>query len=82
MDPNGTLSLQPLSISQHLLPKIALLPLPVMAEKGKGTLRNRGKGHGEPSNPEHENTQDDEHVDVVYQNPVRGCLSNIMRALC
>ncbi|PPQ73570.1 hypothetical protein CVT26_010371 [Gymnopilus dilepis] len=40
-----------------------------MAEKGKGSLRNRGKGVAEPSSPRIDDTQDDEHVDVVYQNP-------------
>ncbi|KAF9530402.1 glycosyltransferase family 39 protein [Crepidotus variabilis] len=39
-----------------------------MASKGKSTLRQR-VGHGEASNIEYESTQDDEHVEVVYQNP-------------
>ncbi len=49
--------------------------MPVMSSRS--SLRNRGghseSGHSEsePTNFEFDNTQDDEHVNVVYQNPVR-----------
>ncbi|KAF9482561.1 O-mannosyltransferase [Pholiota conissans] len=39
-----------------------------MAGKGKATLRHRGRAES-PSHLEHSDTQDDEHVDTVYQNP-------------
>jgi len=42
-----------------------------MAGKGKAALRQRVGHSAEPSNLEYESTQDDEHVDVFYQNPVR-----------
>ncbi|PPQ91880.1 hypothetical protein CVT25_000755 [Psilocybe cyanescens] len=40
-----------------------------MAGKGKSTLRQRQTAHAGPSDLEHEHTQDDEHADVIYQNP-------------
>lgn len=59
--------------NSFVTPKIfaSLLPLPVMAGKGKAALRQRAGHSAEPSNLEYESTQDDEHVDVFYQNPVR-----------
>jgi hypothetical protein len=41
-----------------------------MSGKGKSTLRQR-QPYSESANYEHEETQDDEHANVVYQNPVR-----------
>jgi len=49
--------------------------VPVMSSRS--SLRNRsghsesGHSESEPANFEYDNTQDDEHVDVIYQNPVR-----------